>query len=104
MMVLHAPGSSALRNRNWRLGKQVRVNRVHLVRQRINLRDRHGEVWVVLKGQPDAVGFSSEAEMRRVAGERGQFPGLRDLDRAVEVLGLEQLVPQPLGVQPDRLY
>ena len=35
--------------------------------------------------------------------EGRQLPRLRDLDGAVEVLGLEQLRPEPLGVQADRL-
>ena len=73
------------------LGEQVRVDGIHLVRQRIDLRHGDGEVRVVLEGQPDAVGFGGEAEVRRVAVERGQLAGLGDLDRAVEVLGLEQL-------------
>ena len=49
------------------LGEQVGVDRIHLVRQRIDLGDGDGEVRVVLEGQPDAVGFGGEAEVRGVA-------------------------------------
>ena len=90
---------------NLGLCQQVRVNRVHLMGQRINLRHRHGEVRVILKGQADAVRFGGEAEVRRIAGERGRFAGLRDLDRAAaEVFRPEELVPEPLGMQADRLH
>ena len=44
------------------LGEQVAVDRIHLVRQRIDLGDRDGEVRVVLVGQPDAMGFGGEPE------------------------------------------
>ena len=65
------------------------VHGVHLVRKWIDLRYGDGEVRVVLEGQTNAMGFGGEAEVRRVAGERGQLAGLCDLDRAVEVIRLE---------------
>ncbi len=71
------------------LGEQVRVDRIHLVRQRIDLGHGNGEVRVVLEGQPDAVSFGGEAEVGGVAVEGGKLPRLRDLDGAVEVVGLE---------------
>jgi hypothetical protein len=82
-----------------RLGEQVRVDRVHLVRQGIDLRDRDGEVRVVLVGQPYAVGFGGQAEMRGVAGQPRQLAGRSNLYRAVEVFGLQQLFPEAPGVQ-----
>ena len=85
------------------LGEQVGVDGIHLVRQRIDLGDRDGEVRVVLEGQPDAVGFGGEAEVGGVAVQGGRLRRLGDLDLPVEVLGLEQLGPEPLGVQADRL-
>ena len=85
------------------LGEQMAVDGIHLVRQRIDLGHGDGEVRVVLVGQPDAMGFGGKAEVGRVAVEGGQLARLRDLDRAVELLGLEQLGPEPLGVQADRL-
>ena len=51
------------------LGEQVRVDGIHLVRQRIDLGHGHGEVRVVLEGQPDAVGLGGEPEVRGVAVE-----------------------------------
>jgi hypothetical protein len=81
----------------------VRVNGNHLVRQWINLRDGDGEVWVVLERETDAVGFGGETEMTRVSSERGKFVGLRDLNRIAEVVSLDQFVPEPLGMQADRL-
>ena len=56
------------------------VNGIHLVRQRIDLRHGDGEMRVVLEGQPDAVGFGGEAEVRGVAVEGRKLPRLRDLD------------------------
>ena len=85
------------------LREQMAVNGIHLVRQRIDLRHRDGEVRVVLEGQPDAVGFGGEPEMGRVAIQGGQLACQGDLDYAVELLGVEQLVPEPLRVQADRL-
>jgi hypothetical protein len=81
----------------------VGVDGIQLVLQGIDLRHGDGEVGVVLVGQPDAVGFGREAEPGRVAvqGRRLDRPG--DPDLAVEVLGLEQLGPELLGVQADRL-
>ena len=55
------------------LREQVGVDGIHLVRQRIDLRHRDGEVRVVLEGQPDAMGFGGEPEVGRVAVERRQL-------------------------------
>ena len=85
------------------LGEQVRVDRIHLVRQRIDLRHRDGEVRVILEGQPDAVGFGGEAEVRGIAVQGRKPPCLRDLDGAVELFGLEEFRPETLAVQADRL-
>ena len=81
----------------------MRVDSIHLMWQRIDLRHGHREVWVVLVGQPDAVGLGGEPELGRISVQRGDFPGLCDLDRPVEVVGLEQLVPEPFGMQAHRL-
>ena len=79
------------------------VDSLHLVRERIDLRDRDGEVRVVLIGQPNAMGFGGKPEVGGVAIQRRQLASLGDLDRPVELVRLQQLVPEPLRVQPDRL-
>ena len=63
------------------LGEQMAVDGIHLVRERIDLGDRDGEVRVVLVGQPNAMGLGSEPEVGGVAVERRQLAGLGDLDR-----------------------
>ena len=73
------------------------VNGIHLVRQRIDLRHGHGEVWIVLEGQPNAMGFGGEPEVSGVAVEGRKLACLRDLDGPIEFLGLEEFRPEPLG-------
>ena len=51
------------------LGEQMAVDGIHLVRQRIDLGDRDGEVRVVLVGQPNAMGLGGQPEMGGVAVE-----------------------------------
>jgi hypothetical protein len=47
--------------------------------------------------------FGGEAEMGRVAVQGSEFTSLGDLDRVVELIGLEQLGPETLGERADRL-
>ena len=70
MIVLPAPGSSARRNRMRGSLQEVVVDRLELVRQRVDAGDGEREVGVVLVGEAEAHGLDAEAEARRVAVER----------------------------------
>ena len=64
--------------------EEVVVDRLELVRQRIDAGDREREVGVVLVGEPEPLGFDAEAEQRRVAVEglaQGRTAELRELSR-----------------------
>src|SRR5437867_11619944 len=58
MMVLPAPASSASRNRTF---EQVVVDRLELMRQRVNARDREPEVGIELVRDAQGVGLQAEA-------------------------------------------
>ena len=81
MIVLPAPGSSAIRKPDAGLGKQMAIDGIHLVRQGIDLRHGDREVRVVLVGQADAMGLGGQPEMGRIAVQGRQVPRQRELDR-----------------------
>lgn len=85
------------------LGEQIAVDGIHLVRERIDLGDRNSEMGVVLVSQADSVGLRGEPELGRIAVQKSQLPRPGDLDSRAEVLGVEQLIPEAIGIQPDRL-
>jgi hypothetical protein len=87
-----------------RLGQQVVVDRVHLMREWIDLRHRHGKMRVVLERQANSVRFGGESEMRGIAIKSRQCTSRGDRDGAVKFLGLEQLGPETFGVCADSLH
>src|SRR5271157_4887606 len=85
------------------LGQQVGVDRIDLMRQRIDLRHGDGEVEVVLEGEPNAMCLGGEAKVGRVPIEGSELPSERQLDGLLKVLQLEELRPEALGEDTDCL-
>ena len=70
MIVLPAPGSSASRKRIRGNLHEVAVDRLQLVRQRIDAGDRQREERIVFVGQTEAMGLDAEAKQSGIAVER----------------------------------
>src|SRR5271157_3244883 len=85
------------------LGQQVGVDRIDLMRQRIDLRHGDSEVGVVLEGEPNAMCLGGEAKVGRVPIEGSELPSVRQLDGLLKVLQLEELRPEALGEDADCL-
>ena len=96
MIVLPAPGSSASRKRMRGSLQEVVVDRLELVRQRIDAGDGEREVRVVLVGEAEPVGLDAEAEergrRRRTLARGRRDPELGELrrreDGVVDLAGL----------------
>src|SRR5271165_2788305 len=73
------------------------------MRQRINLRHGDGEVRVVLEGEPNAMSLGGEPKVGRVPIEGSELPSVRQLYRLLKVFQLEELRPEALGEDTDRL-
>lgn len=79
------------------------VDRFELVGQRIDLGDGDGEVGVVFVGQADALGVDGQAEVCRVAGKGGLSVVGSELDLALELGQVEDVLEELACLCPDGL-
>ena len=95
-MVLPAPASSASRNRTF---EQVVVDRLELMRQRVNARDREPEVGIELVSDAQGVGLQAEAQKAPVAVVG--VPRVEDCE-AREIVCSERHLAEAFGLRTDQ--